>query len=567
MSELAEGARLEIVCAVYSSTEGSVVGQAHVTRTLSHSIEAGRVAHAIIFSGPRGTGKTTVARILAKAMNCEKGPTPTPCNTCRSCLEIAADSAADVFEIDGASNNSVDQVRELRDNVVFMPSTSRYKIYIIDEVHMLSLSAFNALLKTLEEPPAHVLFMFATTEIRKIPITILSRCQRHDMRRIDHTAICDHLATLCEKEAVEIPAESLALIARQADGSMRDALSLLDQVMAGANGAVAHELVLDILGGVDRSTLSGLSEALLLADVGEMFKKVGEIYQNGQNLQQVYIDLLAYLRDLTVIKRSKSPAKLIDRPKIEIDAMARQVEKISETHLANIFELLYREEATVRHSLHPRMAMEMVLLKLGYAKPVLPIDTLIEKLDQLKSTFAQAPRPVSTEGPGDNPLPEKATPTKPQSPPTSSLPQPAEPTKIPPKTGDTEQNPDTIWKKICQEMGETSPSLAASLTNSRLIVKDHHRLTIDINGGDFNLELVRLKKNQARIERMLQTYFGSEIVVTTRGDTTSNKQRDARKQRSEKLQKQALEHPMVNDALEIFNGQIEKVNIIQEEDQ
>ena len=374
----------------------AVVGQDHVTQTLMHSISAGRVAHAILFSGPRGTGKTTVARILAKAMNCEKGPTPEPCNECRSCREVTADSAADVFEIDGASNNSVDQVRELRDNIVFMPSASRFKIYIIDEVHMLSLSAFNALLKTLEEPPSHVLFMFATTEIRKIPITILSRCQRHDMRRIDHGAITDYLESICNKEAVKIKPESLSLIARQADGSMRDALSLLDQVMAGSEGMVAHEFVLDILGSVNRKTLSELSGALLSADVCLMLSKIGEIYKNGQDLHKVYIDLLAYLRDLMVIQLSKVPEKLVDLPEVEMKEMARQAEKLSEAHLNQIFELLFREEATVRLSPQPRMAMEMVLMKLGRTKPVLPIDTLIEKLDQLKTSFDQAPEGVST---------------------------------------------------------------------------------------------------------------------------------------------------------------------------
>jgi len=315
----------------------TVVGQAHVTQTLMHSIAADRVAHAILFAGPRGTGKTTVARILAKAMNCEKGPTAQPCNTCRSCREITADSSADVFEIDGASNNSVDQIRQLRDNIVFMPNNSRYKIYIIDEVHMLSLSAFNALLKTLEEPPPHVLFLFATTEIQKIPITILSRCQRHDLRRIDHDSIVNHLVLLCKKEKIDILPESLSLIARQADGSMRDALSLLDQVMSGSEGTVRHEFVLDILGCVDRSAIADLGDALISGDIRRMLAKIDEIYINGQDLHRVYNDLLTYLRDMMVVKVATAPGKLIDLSETEIRALASQAEKVSEAHLAWLF--------------------------------------------------------------------------------------------------------------------------------------------------------------------------------------------------------------------------------------
>ncbi len=561
-----------------------VVGQEHVTQTLSHSITANRVAHAILFSGPRGTGKTTVARILAKAMNCEKGPAPKPCNICQSCREITADSAADVFEIDGASNNSVDQIRELRDNIVFLPNTGRYKIYIIDEVHMLSTSAFNALLKTLEEPPPHVLFMFATTEIKKIPITILSRCQRHDLRRIDHGDISSHLETVCQQEQVEVHAESLALIARQADGSMRDALSLLDQVMAGSEGPVTPDFVLDVLGGVAGSILYELCDAVLSVDVRRMLTLLGNIYKNGQDIGRVYIDLLAYVRDLTVIKLSKATDKLIDRPQAEIDGMARQVESVSETQLALVFDFLYREEATVRLSSHPRMAMEMVFIKLTQTQPALPIDTLIEKLDQLKTSLAT--EPASNLAKQQTPDPVPTLPPKQQTPkPVQALPPEIDVPPVAPEleyedvprvsshiSSEKRSQPEQVWAQICRGLEEAAPALSASLTESKLIVtdrthKDKNHLVLEVNGKPFNLEIVNRKRNRVRLEQLIKEAYGSETVLTIRAGTAVQKKKRAPREQNGELQQKALEHPIINDAIEIFNGKIEKVDIIKEDDQ
>lgn len=283
-------------------TFDEVVKQDHITRTLKNAISAGRVAHAILFSGPRGTGKTTVGRILAKAMNCKDGPVPVPCNQCSSCKEITAGYAADVFEIDGASNNSVDQIRELRGNVKYMPAHSLYKIYIIDEVHMLSIAAFNALLKTLEEPPSHVMFIFATTEPRKIPITILSRCQRHDFRRIDVESISEHMEKICKKEGVEIDPKSLGLIARDANGSMRDGLSLLDQVISCTQGTISHDYVLDILGVVDREIIFKISGAVFRGDIAEILDILDEVYSAGHDMKKLYADLIEHFRNLLIVK-------------------------------------------------------------------------------------------------------------------------------------------------------------------------------------------------------------------------------------------------------------------------
>ncbi len=259
-------------------TFADVIQQEAVTRTLSNAIASDRVAHAVLFTGPRGTGKTTIARILAKAMNCEQGPSPVPCNQCRSCREITTGNAADVFEIDGASNNSVDQVRELRGNIRFMPAHSPYKIYIIDEVHMLSTPAFNALLKTLEEPPAHVMFFFATTEPHKIPATILSRCQRHDLTYVSLDALVDHLDKLCQPEGCRIDPAGLELIARQAGGSVRDALSLLDQALSCAADGLSHDAIGEMLGIMDNEALFALTTALLEKDIGQIMAILDQTY-------------------------------------------------------------------------------------------------------------------------------------------------------------------------------------------------------------------------------------------------------------------------------------------------
>ena len=353
-------------------TFADVVEQDHVTQTLSHAISSGRVAHAILFTGPRGTGKTTIARILAKAMNCQQGPTVSPCNVCRSCMEITSGQAVDVLEIDGASNNSVDQVRDLRDNVRYMPSHSRYKIYIIDEVHMLTAAAFNALLKTLEEPPAHVLFMFATTEPQKIPLTILSRCQRHDLRRIDTRSILEHLQALCMKEAVDIAPESLLIIAQEAGGSMRDALSLLDQVLSFSEGKITHDIVISLLGVIDREFLFDFSQAVLNGDIPEILNLLETGYENGLDLKRLYSSLVEHFRNLLVVKICENAQKLVDVPLHEIDRMQQNVKSVSASSLNHIFDMLFSEEATIRHSSLPRLALEVVFLELFRPGPLCP---------------------------------------------------------------------------------------------------------------------------------------------------------------------------------------------------
>src|SRR5690348_595289 len=282
-------------------TFDDVIGQPHVVQTLVNSITTKRIAHAYLFSGTRGVGKTTVARILAKALNCEQGPTGTPCATCVNCQEIAQGTSVDVVEIDGASNTSVDDVREIRENVKFMPFKGTYRVYIIDEVHMLSNSAFNALLKTLEEPPSHVVFIFATTEIHKIPATILSRCQHYNFRRIAKTEIIARLRHVADQDSIAIEDRSLAALARASEGSMRDGLSLLDQAVAFGGKSIVHADLEALLGAVPQELLRSLILALTSQDSAAALRTLAQLIEGGHDLRVYCADVVEYLRNLLVV--------------------------------------------------------------------------------------------------------------------------------------------------------------------------------------------------------------------------------------------------------------------------
>ncbi|MEA1949384.1 MAG: DNA polymerase III subunit gamma/tau [Thermodesulfobacteriota bacterium] len=540
-------------------TFGQVIKQDHVTRTLTNAILAGRVAHAILFSGPRGTGKTTVARILAKAMNCKDGPVPVPCNECKSCREITAGSAVDVFEIDGASNNSVDQIRELRENVKYMPAHSLYKIYIIDEVHMLSIAAFNALLKTLEEPPPHVMFVFATTEPRKIPITILSRCQRHDFRRIDIESISKHMEELCAKEGVEIAVDSLGLIAREAGGSMRDGLSLLDHVMSCSQGAITHEHVLDILGVIDREIIFNLSAAILRGQIPQVLDILDGIYSAGHDMKKLYADLMEHFRNLLLVKMVKKIDRLVDIPSHEIDLMFNQVKEVSRTFLSQILDLLFKEEVSILNSTQPRLAIEMVFIRMFQMQPALPIDILIEKLDNLRKDIYETRTDFrDTEK-------ESVFKDKPKGPIETSGESSGTAESIEPFTSaplDPNENIDRVWERLLSTFSEKYPSLAANIKNSTIKSLSGHRLEIEVNGNDFNINMVRRNKNSAIIKKVCSDFFGKDMEVIIAAKKIQKLDNQDKTDRTERLKQEALSHPLVTDTIDIFNGNIVDVKIL-----
>ncbi len=543
-----------------------VVGQEHVTRTLKNAISGNRVAHAILFSGPRGTGKTTIARILAKAVNCESGPTPTPCNACRSCQDITAGRGVDVFEIDGASNNSVDQVRELRDNSRYMPAHSRYKIYIIDEVHMLSIAAFNALLKTLEEPPAHVLFFFATTEAHKIPITILSRCQRHDLRRIEIAAISQHMEALCRQEAVSISSGNLWSIARESGGSMRDALSLLDQVMASRDGQIDDEYVMNLLGGMDRQVLYDLSEATFARDISRTLALIDAVFKNGQDLKRFYADLLLHFRHLMLVKMKAQPDMLVDLPPNEIETLARQVKGVSIAFIDQVFTLLFNAEPSVRYASQPRLAIEMAFFKIQQITPALPIDLLIEQLDRLIHDPNQRPVPGIVEAQsayGDavtQPTAEPRRTSKTNEPAAAPAPAGNEPLPDPERVQPGDHGPgNDAWRRIIARIAETKPSIAAALSRSQLVSVSEQAFTVKVSDNDYSMNLV--KKNLSMIDAVCREHAGRGIHVDFfSGDTELNPATSA-KQKADDIRQKLLNHPLLADAVEIFSGKIEEIKI------
>jgi DNA polymerase-3 subunit gamma/tau len=370
-----------------------VVGQEHVTQTLAHAIEQKRIAHAYLFCGPRGTGKTTIARIFAKGLNCEGGPKVDFDDSDPRCQEIAEGRSLDVMEIDGASNNGVEQVRELRETCKYAPASSRFKIYIIDEVHMLSTAAFNALLKTLEEPPAHVKFMFATTDPEKVLPTILSRCQRFDLRRIPAALIAKHLTHIAGLEQVKIHPAALHAIARGATGAMRDAESALDQLISFCGDKIEEVDVLSMFGLTAQGQLLDLSRAVLAGEVEKALRQLNDLANHGKDLGRLLSDLLNHFRNLLIYQVSKGDLTMLEISEAEAAALKEQSPLASAEGLTRIMEVLAEAEMRIRDAASKKILVEVVLLKAIEARGAVSIDALLKQLQSLREgTVVEAPR-------------------------------------------------------------------------------------------------------------------------------------------------------------------------------
>jgi DNA polymerase-3 subunit gamma/tau len=407
-----------------------VVGQRLITDTLKNAILTERVAHGYIFSGARGVGKTTTARVLAKALNCAQGPTVTPCGECASCQEIAAGNSIDVLEIDAASNRGIDEIRELRENVRYLPARDRYKIFIVDEAHMLTTEAFNALLKTLEEPPPRSLFILATTEPHKLPSTIQSRCQHFSFRLLDYQEIFSRLQWVCVQENIKADEGTLSAVTQAAEGSMRDGLSLLDQVIASCGNQLEETRVRQVLGVVPTQMLNNMVEAIHAGDARRVLELLGQLAAEGYELGHFCAELTRAVRNLMVAKSCGAESPLVQVASEERARLAELANLFGEEDLARFFNLLLRTESEMRYSLQPRFHLELGLMKLVHARRLASLEALLAQLGQpglAEKTMGAAPKNL---GPG----PVRSVPLKTQAaaPPQESVKSPVAP--APPST-------------------------------------------------------------------------------------------------------------------------------------
>lgn len=540
-----------------------LVGQEHVTRTLCNAIESGRVAHAFLLTGVRGVGKTTTARILAKALNCERGPTPSPCNQCAPCQEITAGVDMDVIEIDGASNNSVDDVRRLQETLPFSPARDRSKILIVDEVHMLSSSAFNALLKTLEEPPAHVKFILATTEAHKVPITIRSRCQRYDYRLIPSGTIAARIRDILKAEAISADDETIALVAREAAGSMRDALTLLDQILAFGGKELNHDSVAQALGIADRRVIFQLTQAVLNRQSTEALRMVDAMSQQGMDVMHTLRQLLCVMRDLVVLHTVENAEELTDMTDDELQIARTLVASVSSLELQRTYSMLSTLLDDVTHSASPRMDLEMGLLRITSAPPLRDMQTLLRELEQhpavSRSGASQLP-------PSEPPKTKPATPISvapvavdamPTTGPNGPVAEPGSPLSV-------------AWEAVVSSLRASRPALAAVLEHGVIVKMDPKHVEIAFekqsfyaNQADHPQALAAIAQVAAEVMKLDANQLPKVGITRNAGDGESliKRQDNQHKARQEQTRQKALAHPAVKKALEIFPEAADKIDV------
>jgi len=527
-----------------------VVGQEHVAQTLMNAIKSGRLAHAYLFSGPRGVGKTSVARIFAKAINCDQGEPGVPCNRCRSCIEITDGSSVDVQEIDGASNRGIDEIRELRESIKYMPSSSKYRIYVIDEVHMLTLPAFNALLKTLEEPPPHVKFIFATTESHKVPVTILSRCQRYDFKRIPAADIVAHLKNIATEEGVDITASGLGIIAREAEGSMRDAQSLLDQVISFSGKAVQDRDITDILGIIDRDVIFDSSAAILDNAPERCIEIVEKIYQYGYDVKEFYRALMEQFRNL-LITLIAPQNDLMDVSDTDRNELQRQAELFGKEKLHLLLSFLINREEDLRFTSHPRLILETAMVRLCTLGDVLSFDELLKRVSALEKRLSGGESREAMEVKEADRLrdPGAAWQTEAQSPEA----RPDEPALPPAKKAG-----DKGWDDFLAFVANQNRAAHSILKDWRLLTLKDDLLEIEGPSQAFSSRYFDDPERYQQLLGYCRDFFGRDLKVAVRGQGQAPDGPKKMEKKALKAQKKetSLLPRTAQDVLSLFDGHI-----------
>lgn len=576
-----------------------LVGQEHVSRTLANAIQSGRVAHAFLFTGVRGVGKTTAARILAKALNCTgtasapaTGPTATPCLECAACREITAGTDVDVREIDGASYNGVDEVRKLQDSLPYRPARDRFKIFIVDEVHMLSQNAWNAFLKTLEEPPPHVKFIFATTEVQKVPVTILSRVQKFDFKLIPTQLIAKRLRHVLTTEKVPADDAAVSVIAREAAGSMRDAMSLLDQVIAWNDQKLDGDSVARVLGVASRKVLHDVAAALVRGDAARCLGIVADLSNQGYDIPTVARDMLALLRDLVIAKVCKDPGDLLDLADEERKDVLELSGRSDADDLVRVHQGFSDGFDGVVRSGQPRAALEMLLVRLARRPPLIPIDDLIQRLGALEKRLGGPPErePFAPSGGGRGGGPQRAPGRAQPSDPaagagpvrrTEAEPVRSEPVRSEPSRTEAVRSepvaatpagseaPDlAVFRSVVDRLRGDRPELAALLHHAAVVEVGGARITLAMESGSV---VDRLRHNEEWIRALRAAaaeHFGTEPEIVFQ---TQNGRRDSatvaalddkeRAARLEESRSRARQHPRVAEAVQILGARIKEIRL------
>ncbi len=548
-----------------------VSGQEHITRTLQNAIRAQRIAHAYLFTGVRGVGKTTAARILAKALNCEKGPSPTPCNQCSQCEEITDGRCIDVLEIDGASNRGIDEIRQIIENVRYQPAKCRFKIYIIDEVHQVTKDAFNALLKTLEEPPPSVKFILATTEPHRLPETIRSRCQRYDFRRISLREIVERLGAIGKSEGLSISDGALVLLAREADGSMRDAQSLLEQVLACAEPAdgtgkamtVDEGLLQEILGLAQRRVLYELSAAVLRGDAQTCLGLVTEVVNQGRDLNRLSRDLVEHFRNLLVarIAGKAAPAAggsmtpLLDLPDQEIADLAQQAADTVVETLLDYLEFMAAGDEEISRSATPRFALETVLIRLATLPQALPVAELVERLERLEGKPAGAVQRTPTAPSVKAPLDTRPMSTPPSAP---APPLPIEVEAAPVAPGVPRAESRNVWREFVTFVGKEQKFLGSHLDSGAALSLPPAALKIGVSERH-HLAYLQDSDNLSTLKELARRFFARDVTVQLTSVAAERAVTGGERGRDQSAIPGEERSEIVKEALRIFGGSIRNV--------